>query len=62
MNIRHRLYMCWILLVAVVTSGSVGFHFIERWSWFDAFYMTLTTIGYGEILPSRTQDASSTAL
>src|SRR5215472_3900390 len=54
MNIRHRLYMCWILLVAVVTSGSVGFHFIEHWSWFDAFYMTLTTmttIGYGEIHP-----------
>jgi voltage-gated potassium channel len=54
MNIRHRLYICLILLVAVVFSGSAGFHFIERWGWFDAFYMTLTTmttIGYGEIHP-----------
>ena len=33
---------------------TVGFHVIEGWSWFDGFYMTLTTmttIGYGEIHP-----------
>src|SRR6266571_55680 len=54
MHIRRRLTICLILLVAVVFSGSSGFHFIERWGWFDAFYMTLTTmttIGYGEIHP-----------
>ncbi len=34
--------------------GTAGFHFIEHWSWFDGFYMvltTLTTIGYGEVHP-----------
>jgi voltage-gated potassium channel len=34
--------------------GTAGFHYIERWSWFDGFYMvltTLTTIGYGEVHP-----------
>jgi len=54
MSIRHRLYLCLFLLAAVVFSGSAGFHFIEGWTWFDAFYMTLTTmttIGYGEIHP-----------
>lgn len=54
MNIRHRLYICLCLLASVVLSGSAGFHFIEGWAWFDAFYMTLTTmttIGYGEIHP-----------
>jgi len=54
MNIRHRLYLCSFLLAAVVFSGSAGFHFIEGWTWFDSFYMTLTTmttIGYGEIHP-----------
>ena len=54
MSIRHRLYICLILLAVVVLGGSAGFHFIEHWSWFDAFYMTLTTmttIGYEEIHP-----------
>ena len=35
-------------------TGTVGFHFIEGWSWFDSFYMvviTLSTIGYQEIHP-----------
>jgi voltage-gated potassium channel len=54
MSIRQRLTICLILLAAVVFTGSAGFHFIENWGWFDAFYMTLTTmttIGYGEIHP-----------
>jgi len=52
MTIRGRLYICLVLLVSVVSSGTVGFHFIEGWTWFDGFYMTLTTmttIGYGEM-------------
>jgi voltage-gated potassium channel len=41
-------------LLGVFVVGIAGFHFIEHWSWFDGFYMvltTLTTIGYGEIHP-----------
>jgi voltage-gated potassium channel len=54
MSLRHRLYLCLILPGLVLISGSAGFRLIEGWSWFDAFYMTLTTmttIGYGEIHP-----------
>src|SRR5581483_6409722 len=54
MNLRHRLYFCLAMLALVVAGGSIGFRAIEGWSWFDAFYMTLTTmttIGYGEIHP-----------
>ncbi len=39
-------------LLCVVLIGTAGFHYIEHWSWFDGFYMvltTLTTIGYGEV-------------
>jgi len=39
-------------LLCVAIIGTAGFHFIEHWSWFDGFYMvltTLTTIGYGEV-------------
>src|SRR5215472_11773564 len=39
-----------LLLLSAV--GTVGFHWIEGWSWFDSFYMvviTLSTIGYQEV-------------
>ncbi len=43
-----------LLLASVVAIGTIGFHYIEGWSWFDGFYMvitTLTTIGYQEVHP-----------
>ncbi len=41
-------------LAFVVALGTVGFHYIEGWSWFDGFYMvitTLTTVGIQEVHP-----------
>ncbi len=41
-------------LAMVVALGTLGFHTIEGWTWFDGFYMvitTLTTIGYQEVHP-----------
>ncbi|MGH9563453.1 MAG: potassium channel family protein, partial [Terracidiphilus sp.] len=54
MSARIRLRLALISLSVVIAAGTVGFHLIERWSWFDGFYMTLTTmttIGYGETHP-----------
>jgi voltage-gated potassium channel len=37
-----------------MVAGTAGYHYIEGWSWFDGFYMvvtTLTTIGYQEVHP-----------
>ena len=42
------------LLLLVMAIGTVGYHYIEGWPWFDGFYMvvtTLTTIGYQEVHP-----------
>jgi len=42
------------LLLLVVAIGTIGFHYIEGWPWFDGLYMvitTLTTIGYQEVHP-----------
>jgi voltage-gated potassium channel len=45
----------WALsLAALLVLGSLGFMWLEGWSFFDALYMTvttLTTVGYGEIHP-----------
>ena len=41
-------------LIVLTLIGMAGFHYIEHWSWFDGFYMVLTTIstiGYGEVHP-----------
>lgn len=42
------------LLGTVISSGTVGYHFLEGWPWLDALYMTmitLTTVGFGEVHP-----------
>ena len=42
------------LLAVVVATGVIGFHVIEGWTFFDSFYMvltTFTTIGYQEVHP-----------
>ncbi|MBI3667029.1 MAG: potassium channel protein [Acidobacteria bacterium] len=42
------------LMALVLAFGTCGFVLIERWPWFDAFYMaltTLTTVGYQEVHP-----------
>jgi voltage-gated potassium channel len=50
--------MRWMLpvgaLVSLLFLGTLGFHLIEGWNWWDSFYMVLisiTTVGYGEVHP-----------
>jgi voltage-gated potassium channel len=53
-KVPYNLKLIAILLVLLVIAGIAGFHFIEGWTYFDGFYMVLTTItsiGYGEIHP-----------
>jgi voltage-gated potassium channel len=43
-----------LVITAVILTGTVGYVLIERWSWWDAFYMTVitvTTVGYREVHP-----------
>jgi len=42
------------MLMAVVLFGTIAYVYLEGWTWFDAFYMTITTIttvGNGEPRP-----------
>jgi voltage-gated potassium channel len=53
-KVPYNLRVVAAALLLLVFAGVAGFHFIEGWSWFDGFYMVLTTItsiGYGEIHP-----------
>ena len=47
-----KILVAGILVLMVI--GMAGFHLIEGWTWFDGFYMvltTFTTIGYQEVHP-----------
>jgi voltage-gated potassium channel len=51
---RFRISYALLALAAAILVGTLGFHFIERWSLIDSFYVTvqtLTTVGYGDQPP-----------
>ncbi|HEX3672180.1 MAG TPA: TrkA family potassium uptake protein [Candidatus Cybelea sp.] len=58
MGLRGSLGVAIALLAAVIVVGTFGYVELEGWHWFDAFYMTITTIttiGGGE---PRSMDVS----
>src|SRR5215831_10452215 len=53
-RIRFRIRYALIALAAAILLGTIGFHFIEGWSFPDSLYVTvqtLTTVGYGDQTP-----------
>lgn len=45
-----RLFVFWSVPPLLICAGAIGYHAIERWSWFDSFYVavnTLTSLGGG---------------
>jgi voltage-gated potassium channel len=44
LKLLTRAGLMFVMLLALVTAGTAGFHIIEGWSWFQSFYMTLMTV------------------
>ncbi len=56
-TVVYRIRLALGLIVFSLTVGTVGYRLIEGAHWFDAYYMsiiTLSTIGYGEVVPLST--------
>ena len=54
MRIFRNLKFIAIALGVLTLIGMAGFHYLEGWTWFDGFYMVITTfstIGYQEVHP-----------
>lgn len=53
-RLRFRVRYALVAIVVVIALGTVGFYFIEGWSFTDSLFMTVTTVttvGYGEVHP-----------
>lgn len=51
---NSKAYLLISSLIVIVASGTVFFHFVEGWSWVDAYFfsvVTLSTVGYGSLVP-----------
>lgn len=49
-----KIYFAMFLLTAIILSGILGYMVIEGWTFFESFYMTITTVstvGFGELKP-----------
>ena len=50
----NRILWVLALVSTLLLYGTFSFHWIEGWTYFEGFYMTLmtlTTVGYGEVHP-----------
>ena len=57
MIFTSKIKIALIILLTIFIIGTVGFHFIEGWSFIDSFYTTiatLSTVGYGDFSPETT--------
>ena len=47
-----RLIPIVVVFPSIILIGTIGYHFVEFWSWTDSFYMsviTVTTVGFSEV-------------
>ncbi|MCX8195317.1 MAG: potassium channel family protein [Candidatus Micrarchaeota archaeon] len=53
-KMQRKITNAMLLLMAVYFVAITTFHFLEGWSWEDSIYFTtatITTVGYGDIVP-----------
>jgi voltage-gated potassium channel len=62
---KRRFAWATVYFAGILLLGIVGYRFVEEWTWFDAFYMAVTTItavGFQEVHPLSPAGRSLTTI
>ena len=65
MNLARPIRIAGISIVSVLCLGSLGFVWLEDYTWIEAIYMTVitvSTVGFGEVRPLTEEGMMFTAL
>jgi len=65
MNLASRIRIAGVSIVSVLCLGSLGFVWLENYTWIEAIYMTVitvSTVGFGEVRPLSEEGMMFTAL
>ena len=65
MNLARRIRIAGVSIVSVLCLGSLGFVWLENYTWIEAIYMTVitvSTVGFGEVRPLSEEGMMFTAL
>ncbi len=64
-TLNAQLAATFMALAGMISLGTVTYHSMEGWSWTSSFYFTvctITTVGYGDMVPSTETSRLVTAL
>ena len=53
-KVRHNFQAVGVIALAVLATGTIFYHIVEKLNWLDSVYfcvITLATVGYGDITP-----------
>jgi len=65
MNEKTHITAAGSTILGWIIMGTISFHFLERWSFINSFYFsvtTLTTVGFGDLHPTTPFSKLFTAL